>query len=96
MQHHSLELMEEISKKAPIEFSHLQIQNVVYRNRMTEEYAKFTRNAGLVENPLAEQAKARLIHSRVQADRDRSYILLKKEDNEPGYKMRLNVFFSFS
>jgi hypothetical protein len=57
---------------------------------MTNKYNDFTRNAGLVENPLAEQAKSRLVHSRIQADRDRSYILLKK-DETPGYKMTLNV-----
>lgn len=58
---------------------------------MTQKYTDFTRNAGLVENPLAEQAKSRLVHSRIQAERDRSYILLRKDDSMPGYKMQLNV-----
>jgi hypothetical protein len=90
MQHQSLEEMVEISKKAPIEFSLLQINNLVNRNTMTNRYNDFTRNAGLVENPLAEKAKGRLVHERIRADRDRSYILLKKDDDAPGYKMTLN------
>ncbi|KAJ3092174.1 DNA repair protein rad2 [Quaeritorhiza haematococci] len=87
---HSWERLDEMVRSAPtaLDFSRLQIQNLVHRNTMTERYSEFTKNANVVVNPAAKGKKnkpsGRVETHRIAAERNRSYILVKNDENAGG------------
>jgi DNA excision repair protein ERCC-5 len=82
-------------RKTPtsLEFSKLQINNLVHRNTMTLKLSDFTRNANIVNNPIAVSKKnsGKVIVNRVASERNRGYVLVKNdgEENSGGWTMKL-------
>ncbi|KAJ3224783.1 DNA repair protein rad2 [Clydaea vesicula] len=81
------------------DFSYLQIENLVYRNKMTEKYADFKINANVVVNPLAHKHKDkptdRIETGRIAGERGaKRYMLIKNDEGDSklgGWKMRLET-----
>ncbi|KAJ1551502.1 DNA repair protein rad2 [Nowakowskiella sp. JEL0078] len=77
----------ELIKAAPsaLEFSKLQIKNLVVRNDLTERLATISRTAGIVNNPSMKK-KHQIQSRRVAAERNLEFVLVKNdaESNSKG------------
>jgi hypothetical protein len=81
------------SAPTALDFSKKQIENLVYRNFMTETMSDFSKNANIVVNPSKQDRKfsGRVETRRIASEKSRQYVLIKNDgDQGPGWKMQFN------
>ncbi|KAI9193374.1 uncharacterized protein BJ171DRAFT_587483 [Polychytrium aggregatum] len=83
--------MESASRNS-LDFSKLQIRNLVHRNRLTEKLSDFSRTAGVVQisRQTRNKRQKKEIQHRIAAERGREYVLVKDEaeSSKGGWTMK--------